>query len=192
MRIKAAMLVAALVIAGALAGCSAPTTGEGVEGTGDKRTVEITVTDFGTITVELDAGAAPITVENFVKLVEEGFYDGLTFHRSSQGFVIQGGDNGTGGTDEIYGEFADNGWKNPISHERGVISMARSREYDSASCQFFITLNDSAAYSLDGRYAAFGHVTEGMDVVDAISALPTDGSEKLLETVVMESVRLVD
>lgn len=122
----------------------------------------------------------PITVANFVKLANEGFYDGLTFHRIFSGFMIQGGDpngNGTGGSDEtIKGEFSANGVKNNISHVRGVISMARSSSYNSASSQFFIVHEDSTY--LDGKYAAFGHVISGMEVVDAIceDAEPTDGN----------------
>lgn len=136
-------------------------------------TAEITVKDYGKITLLLDADTAPITVNNFVKLVNEGFYDGLTFHRIMEGYMIQGGDpegNGTGGSDEkIKGEFAANGVENNISHKRGVISMARLKDfYDSASSQFFIVQKDSKF--LDGEYAAFGHVTEGMDVVDKIAA----------------------
>ncbi len=130
----------------------------------------ITVKDYGTIEAELDRSAAPITVDNFVKLVNDGFYNGLTFHRIISGFMIQGGDpegNGTGGSDtEIKGEFSANGVENPISHTRGTISMARAQNYDSASSQFFICHEDSEF--LDGQYAAFGHVTEGMAVVDAI------------------------
>ncbi len=130
----------------------------------------IEVQDYGTITAELYGEAAPITVANFVKLANEGFYDGLTFHRIIDGFMIQGGDplgNGTGGADEdIKGEFAQNGWNNPIAHERGVISMARSNAPDSASSQFFIM--HQAAPHLDGSYAAFGKVLTGMEVVDAI------------------------
>lgn len=132
--------------------------------------VEIDVKDYGTITLELDADTAPVTVANFLNLAEEGFYDGLTFHRIISGFMIQGGDpagNGTGGSDqEIKGEFSENSVKNDISHVRGVISMARSNLPDSASSQFFIVHEDSLF--LDGNYAAFGHVTEGMDVVDKI------------------------
>ncbi|MBE6757787.1 MAG: peptidylprolyl isomerase [Ruminococcaceae bacterium] len=135
-----------------------------------KHTVEITVEKYGTITLELDADTAPITVTNFVKLAKDGFYDGLTFHRIIDGFMIQGGDpdgNGTGGSDEeIVGEFAQNGYENNISHKRGVISMARSQKPDSASSQFFIVHKDSP--HLDGNYAAFGHVTDGIEVVDAI------------------------
>ncbi len=133
-------------------------------------TAVITVKDYGTITVALDGEAAPITVENFVKLAKDGFYDGLTFHRIISGFMIQGGDptgTGSGGSDEtIVGEFSANGWENPISHKRGVISMARAQDPDSASSQFFIVHQDSDF--LDGQYAAFGTVTEGLEVVDAI------------------------
>ena len=132
--------------------------------------VKIHVKDYGTITVELDAEHAPITVENFLKLAKDGFYDGLTFHRIIKGFMIQGGDplgTGLGGSDEtIKGEFSKNGVDNPISHTRGTISMARSQLMDSASSQFFIVHEDSTF--LDGDYAAFGSVTEGMDIVDKI------------------------
>lgn len=131
---------------------------------------EIKVKDYGTIMVDLYPEIAPITVENFVKLAEDGFYDGLTFHRIIKGFMIQGGDpkgDGTGGAEEtIKGEFSKNGVENPLSHKRGVISMARSQMPDSASSQFFIVHEDSTY--LDGEYAAFGYVTEGMDVVDKI------------------------
>ena len=143
-----------------------------------KHHVEIEVQDYGTITVELDADAAPITVENFLKLANEGFYDGLTFHRIMAGFMMQGGDptgTGMGGSEEtIKGEFSANGVKNPLSHTRGAISMARSQAYDSASSQFFICHADSTF--LDGNYACFGYVTDGMDVVDAVceDAEPTD------------------
>ncbi len=130
----------------------------------------ISVKDYGDIVVQLDEEAAPLTVENFVKLVKEGFYDGLTFHRIIDGFMIQGGDplgNGTGGSDQtIKGEFSSNGVDNPISHKRGVISMARSNDPDSASSQFFIVQSDSTY--LDGDYAGFGHVTSGMEIVDQI------------------------
>lgn len=132
--------------------------------------VEIEVADYGTISLELDADTAPITVTNFVNLASEGFYDGLTFHRIIEGFMIQGGDplgNGTGGSGTtIKGEFSSNGIENDISHVRGVISMARSMAPDSASSQFFIVHQDSAF--LDGEYAAFGHVTDGIEIVDQI------------------------
>lgn len=137
--------------------------------------VAMAVKNHGIIIVELDAKYAPITVANFVKLVREGFYDGLTFHRVIEGFMIQGGDpnaDGTGGSDEtIIGEFLYNGWYNGIPHERGVISMARSDDYDSASSQFFIcNASTGNVGALDHNYAAFGHVVEGMDVVDSITS----------------------
>ena len=135
-----------------------------------KINVEIEVEDYGTIAVELDADEAPITVTNFVDLVEEGFYDGLTFHRIIDGFMIQGGDpngDGSGGSSRtIKGEFSSNGVDNSIDHVRGVISMARSSLPNSASSQFFIVQEDSP--HLNGEYAAFGHVTSGMEIVDAI------------------------
>ena len=144
------------------------------------RHAEITVKDYGTIKLELDEGTAPITVENFIKLAKDGFYDGLTFHRIMDGFMIQGGDplgNGTGGSkDKIKGEFASNGVNNPISHVKGVISMARANDPNSASSQFFITVADSTF--LDGSYAAFGRVTEGQEVADQIAkdAKPVDNN----------------
>lgn len=163
-----------------------------------KHHVEITVKDYGTISVELDADAAPVSVTNFVKLADEGFYDGLTFHRIISGFMIQGGDplgNGTGGSDEkIKGEFSENGVENPLSHTRGAISMARSSAYDSASSQFFIVHEDSTY--LDGQYACFGYVTEGIEVVDAIcEAVPvTDGNGTVASEnqPVIESIKVID
>lgn len=145
-----------------------------------KHHVEIEVENYGVIKVELDPTYAPVTVDNFLKLAESGFYDGLTFHRIMKNFMIQGGcpnGNGLGGSEtKIKGEFSENGVKNPLSHKRGVISMARSNAMDSASSQFFIC--DADSLFLDGKYAAFGWVTEGMDVVDAIAddAKPTDGN----------------
>lgn len=140
-----------------------------------KHHVQIEIQDYGTITLELDADTAPITVSNFLSLAESGFYDGLTFHRIMEGFMMQGGDplgTGMGGSDKnIKGEFASNGVNNSISHTRGTISMARSTAPDSASSQFFIVHQDSTF--LDGDYAAFGHVTEGMEVVDAICEYST-------------------
>ena len=132
------------------------------------------------IKLELCPEAAPITAANFEKLVKEGFYDGLIFHRVIEGFMIQGGDptgTGMGGADEhIKGEFAMNGWQNPLPHTRGVISMARSQMPNSASSQFFIMHKD--APHLDGSYAAFGKVVEGMDVVDEIATCETDYSDR--------------
>ena len=153
--------------------------------------VVITMQNGGEIEVELDSEAAPITVANFLNLVDEGFYDGLTFHRIILGFMIQGGDpdgTGSGGlNDKITGEFAKNGWDNPISHKRGVISMARTNDPNSASCQFFITNVD--AIFLDGQYAAFGHVISGMEVVDEISAVSTDENDRPDTPVVIETIR---
>ena len=126
--------------------------------------------DYGTVTVKLEGDVAPETVTNFINLAEEGFYDGLTFHRSINNFMLQGGDpkgNGTGGSGkQITGEFSDNGFENNMSHVRGVISMARAKDYNSASSQFFIVQQDSP--HLDGAYAAFGMVTEGMEIIDQI------------------------
>ena len=160
-------------------------------------TAKIDIQDYGTVTVELDQSAAPITCANFVELAESGFYDGLTFHRIMDGFMIQGGDpegNGTGGSEhEIVGEFSSNGWDNPLSHTRGTISMARSNDPNSASSQFFIVHEDSTF--LDPDYAAFGTVTDGMDVVDAIckDAQPTDnnGTIPASEQPVINSVTIL-
>lgn len=161
-------------------------------------TAEIAVKDYGTITVELDGDAAPETVKNFVSLAESGFYDGLTFHRIIDGFMIQGGDpngDGTGGSEEtIPGEFSANGFDNPLSHTRGTISMARSQDYDSASSQFFIMQEDTP--SLDGQYAAFGHVTSGMEVVDAICEDAVNGDANGVlpaeDQPVIESITITD
>ena len=160
--------------------------------------VTIDVQDYGTISLELDADTAPISVTNFINLANEGFYDGLTFHRIISGFMIQGGDpngNGTGGSEKtIKGEFSANGVENDISHVRGVISMARANDPDSGSSQFFIVHEDSTF--LDGQYAAFGHVTEGMDVVDAIcEAVPVqdnNGTVAAADQPVITAVTVVD
>ena len=165
---SAAAIVSVLVLMASFASASNVKAEE--TASSENPVVAIEIEDYGTITVELDPEAAPITVENFLKLVGDGFYDGLTFHRIISGFMIQGGDplgNGTGGSkDTIKGEFASNGIDNPISHKRGVISMARSQDPDSASSQFFIMHAD--ANYLDGQYAAFGHVLEGIEIVDKI------------------------
>ena len=153
--------------------------------------IRITMQNGKTIDIELDPKAAPITVENFRKLVNEKFYDGLTFHRIIPGFMIQGGcpqGTGTGGPGwHIKGEFRANGVDNPIRHTRGVISMARAMDPDSAGSQFFIMHAD--APHLDGQYAAFGHVVAGMDAVDEIAAAPTDFRDKPRTPVVMATVR---
>ncbi len=163
-----------------------------------KHHVEIDVKDYGTIAVELDADVAPISVTNFVKLTKEGFYDKLTFHRVITGFMIQGVDpegTGFGGSDEtIKGEFSENGVKNDISHVRGVISMARSSDYDSASSQFFIVQSDSTY--LDGQYAGFGKVTDGMDIVDKICedtpVTDSNGTVEADKQPVINTIKVID
>jgi peptidyl-prolyl cis-trans isomerase B (cyclophilin B) len=155
--------------------------------------VRITMEDGGVIEIELDPAAAPITCENFLKLVHAGFYDGLTFHRIIPGFMIQGGcpnGNGTGGPGwNIKGEFTGNGVQNPIKHTRGVISMARAMDPNSAGSQFFIMHKD--APHLDGQYAAFGHVVSGMEEVDKIAAAATDWNDKPRTPVKMAKVEEV-
>ena len=169
-----------------------------------KHHAQIVVRDYGTITVELDADMAPTTVDNFLKLAGEGFYDGLTFHRIYPYFMIQGGSpngDGVGGSGtNIFGEFKSNGWdKNTISHVRGTISMARTKDPDSASSQFFIVHEDSTY--LDGDYAAFGTVTEGMDVVDALCDWVASGAvlcdntgviQNVEEMPIIETVKVID
>ena len=156
--------------------------------------IEITMENGGVIRLELDSTAAPLTVANFEKLVREGFYDGLIFHRVISGFMIQGGDplgSGFGGSDDnIKGEFLANGVANPISHTRGVISMARSQDPNSASSQFFIMHEDGTF--LDGQYAAFGRVVEGMDVVDEIASVRTNAMDKPLQPQRMKRVTITD
>ena len=160
-----------------------------------KHYVKMKVKDYGTIELELDSDVAPITVTNFINLVNSKFYDGLTYHRIIDGFMIQGGDplgNGTGGSSKtIKGEFSKNGVKNSISHVRGVISMARSSDYNSASSQFFIVQKDTT--SLDGQYAAFGKVISGMDVVDKIAKVKVEddnGTVSKENQPVIESIRV--
>ncbi|MBQ8554793.1 MAG: peptidylprolyl isomerase [Clostridia bacterium] len=171
---KTVLIIVALLAIGMLAAGAMLLVGSSKDETTFTAThyVQIEVQDYGTITAELYGNEAPITVANFLKLANEGFYDGLTFHRIISDFMIQGGDpagNGTGGSDErIKGEFSANGVNNPIPHERGVLSMARSNAYDSASSQFFI-MHEEASY-LDGQYAAFGKVLSGIEIVDAICA----------------------
>ena len=157
----------------------------------------IDVKDYGTIELELDADTAPITVTNFVELAKDGFYDGLTFHRNIEDFMIQGGDpngNGTGGSKHtIKGEFSANGVENNIKHERGVISMARSQDYNSASSQFFI-MYEKASH-LDGQYAAFGKVTKGLDVLDKlekVKAIDNNGLVEASQQPVINSVKILD
>lgn len=156
-----------------LVGCSSSKTTEKTKKTKTLKgnyQVEIKIKDYGTIYAEIDADTAPITVTNFVNLCKNHFYDGLTFHRIIKDFMIQGGDpngDGTGGSEKtIKGEFSNNGVENPLKHTRGALSMARSQDNDSASSQFFIV--QKTASHLDGQYAVFGYVYEGMDIVDKI------------------------
>lgn len=195
-----------MLLALTLAGCGSSDDGDKKD-TGSKNDdllsgnhhAVIDVKDYGTIKVELNADEAPITVTNFVKLAKEGFYDGLTFHRIIDGFMIQGGDpegNGTGGSDQtIKGEFNANEVDNVLKHTRGAISMARSAQsYDSASSQFFIV--HQTAESLDGQYAVFGYVYEGMDVVDKIAtSVPVTDNNGTVEAAnqpVINSIKIVD
>lgn len=158
--------------------------------------VTMEIEDYGTIKIELYPEYAPNTVANFVSLIENGFYDGLTFHRLVPGFVLQGGDpdgDGTGGPGyTIDGEFKANGYtKNTLSHDKGVISMARSMDYDSTGSQFFIVLDDSAKSSLDGMYAGFGRVTEGMEILKEIEAnekIADDATGALEENITITKV----
>lgn len=156
-------------------------------------TVKIEMCDGNSIIVELDEKAAPLTVKNFQKLVSQHFYDGLIFHRVISGFMIQGGDpqgTGMGGSKEtVKGEFRVNGVNNPLSHERGVISMARSQFYNSASSQFFICHAD--AKFLDGQYAAFGKVVQGIEEVDRIAATPTDRADRPVEVQRIHTIHFV-
>ena len=193
------LILALLASLGALLcipGCSKNAEEETVPAgeTGETIMVQIEMDNGGIIKLELYPDIAPITVANFEKLVREGFYDGLIFHRVIKNFMIQGGDptgTGMGGAKEnIKGEFASNGVKNSLSHTRGVISMARSQKKDSASSQFFICHAD--AKYLDGDYAAFGKVIEGMDVVDEIAGVKTNVSDKPLVDVVMKSVTIIE
>ena len=212
------LLLPAAMLALMITGCSRPTAENGTAKPAEEKTeetseekeaadtqllsgmhhAEITIRDYGVIKVELDADEAPITVTNFVELAQSGFYDGLTFHRIIDGFMIQGGDptgTGTGGSNKkIKGEFSQNGVENNISHTEGVISMARAQNPDSATSQFFITVAD--AVYLDSAYAAFGHVTEGLDIAKKIAAdaRPTDanGTIRPEEQPVIESIVIID
>ena len=185
------------ILFGGAVGCESQSGSDSAASSGPN--VEIEMEDGGIIQLTLDRENAPITVDNFVSLVSEGFYDGLIFHRVMSGFMIQGGcplGRGMGGSGtNITGEFRSNGVNNTISHNRGVVSMARSGDPDSASSQFFITHGD--ATFLDGEYAAFGRVTSGMEVVDRIASVETDGdppvgSSRPLEPVVIKTIRILE
>lgn len=198
-----AFSICVLMLIFSLCACSSgkQSSGKSTAGSGEelagKHHVEIVIKDYGTLKAELDADSAPITVKNFIDLASSGFYDGLTFHRIFEGFVIQGGDpqgNGTGGSGKtIKGEFAENGVDNRLSHTRGAISMARaSGDMDSASSQFFICQQDCSS-SLDGQYAVFGYVTSGMDIVDRICQ--TVENADLVpenERPVIETIKVID
>lgn len=155
--------------------------------------IEIEVENIGTMTLELFPGVAPITVKNFLDLINESFYDGLIFHRIIKGFMIQGGDplgNGTGGSkNNIKGEFKQNGIDNQLEHTRGVISMARSYYPDSASSQFFI-MHADAKY-LDGAYAAFGAVVNGIEIVDQIASVKTNPNDKPINNITIKNIRKI-
>ncbi|MBQ4584360.1 MAG: peptidylprolyl isomerase [Bacilli bacterium] len=159
--------------------------------------VEIDIKDYGVITAKLNADIAPITVTNFINLANEGFYDGLTFHRIIDGFMMQGGDpkhDGTGGSEQtIKGEFKQNGVYNGLSHIKGALSMARSEDMDSASSQFFIVQEDSL--HLDGSYAVFGYVTEGIEIVDKICAdakpIDNNGTIKYENQPIINSIKVI-
>ncbi len=154
--------------------------------------VEMTIKDYGTIKIELDADQAPISVANFLSLAESGFYDGTGFHRYVENFVLQGG-AGDGSAENIKGEFAANGVENTLKHTRGAISMARAYDYNSGSSQFFICLDDMKCASLDGQYAAFGYVTDGMDIIDKIcSETPVSDSIPESEQPIIETVKVID
>ena len=183
-----------------LAACGTETTDNTEQGSAEDYTAAITENPIVTITmendekivIELEPKTAPNTVANFISLVEEGFYDGLIFHRVIPGFMVQGGDpdgTGMGGPDySIKGEFTSNGFENTMTHERGVLSMARTQQPDSAGSQFFIMVE--AASHLDGDYASFGKVIEGMEVVDKIVAVERDGSDKPKEDQIMKTVEV--
>lgn len=198
---KGIVMLLVLSMLGVFSGCGcgqAKATKEFGELLTGKHNIEIVMKDYGTIKVELDADAAPYTVTNFVELAEKGFYDGLTFHRIIKDFMMQGGDpqaDGYGNSGEtIPGEFSTNGIKNPLSHTRGAISMARAEGNNTASCQFFIMHKDQTA--LDGYFAAFGYVTEGMEIVDKICTetpvTDDDGTVEAKNQPVIESIKVVE
>ncbi len=199
MKKRIILLLMAVVMSVLLAACGSAGEESGEEVSNplepDRHHVEITIKDYGKISLELYKEVAPITVENFLKLAEDGFYDGLTFHRIIEGFMMQGGASEDVEAETIKGEFAKNGVTNELSHTRGAISMARTNVYDSANSQFFIVHQDSVF--LDGEYACFGYVTEGMDVVDAVCEaeypfVDNNGGIDKEGQPVIESVKVID
>ena len=170
MKIKALIIALTLCILSTVCGCQNNTAYEKDAKLYGTHTAVMTIKDYGEVKLELYGDKAPVTVANFVNLIKMGFYNGLTFHRAIDGYMLQGGDpkgDGTGSREtKIYGEFKSNGWENDLSHKRGVLSMARARNKNSASCQFFIMVGDETR--LDGDYAAFGKVIEGMEIIDSI------------------------
>ncbi len=197
MKKRIILLLMAVVMSVLLAACGSAGEESGEEVSNplepDRHHVEITIKDYGKISLELYKEVAPITVENFLKLAEDGFYDGLTFHRIIEGFMMQGGASEDVEAETIKGEFAKNGVTNELSHTRGAISMARTNVYDSANSQFFIVHQDSVF--LDGEYACFGYVTEGMDVVDAVCEAAEEADNGMIareDQPVIESVVVID
>lgn len=197
MKKRIILLLTAVVMSVLLAACGSAGDESGEEVSTplepDRHHVEITIKDYGKISLELYKEVAPITVENFLKLAEDGFYDGLTFHRIIEGFMMQGGASEDVEVETIKGEFARNGVTNELSHTRGAISMARTNVYDSANSQFFIVHQDSVF--LDGEYACFGYVTEGMDVVDAVCEAAEEADNGMIareDQPVIESVVVID
>lgn len=177
MKIKLLTLLVFICILFSLCGCESGLPYEKDEKLSGTHTAVMTIKDYGEIKIELYGDIAPVTVANFVKLINNGFYNGLTFHRAVEGYMIQGGDPNADGTGNsatrIYGEFESNGFENKLKHTKGVISMARSRDYNSASCQFFIMVGDEE--QLDGDYAAFGKVVEGIEIIeDIMKSIKTD------------------
>ena len=206
-----AIIMAAVLMTVSFASCGGVKTPDKQETfdvtTKEKVNVQILLDDGRSMDLELYPKIAPITVQNFVDLATSGFYDGLTFHRMVSGFVIQGGDpngDGTGGSGtKIKGEFSENGVENTLSHTKGVISMARQSSLtgeagevdtlmDSATSQFFIVLNNSAKSSLDGKYAAFGKMTKGFDVLEQLGTVSVDSNDKPLDKIIINSIRVVD
>lgn len=198
MKIKILSFLLLICLICGLCGCQSGLPYEKEEKLFGTHTAVITIKDFGEVKLELYGDIAPVTVANFVKLIKNGFYDGLTFHRAIEGYMIQGGDPNADGTGNsatrIYGEFKNNGFENKLTHEKGVISMARSRDYNSATCQFFIMVGDEPR--LDGDYAAFGKVVEGMNVIDNImTSIKTNDPNGLLPTTkqpIIEKIEMVE